>query len=376
MALSKICRPTPIRLARPQPLSLSLVRTYADNQHSRFNDQHSYKEEKEQWQYRPNGSGDYRVKLLAPTIWALVFSAGAFVVCAESFASHRKQFRESGRNILDILGLGMRGYDDESDQIWKLMNDAQVQMLVGRAHDVSGVAHARAIRRIAHMPSWVPFEVKRSMVIAADKWHRLSRGEKCVYTIAGINAVVFGMWQIPRLLPFMARTFLHDPRSGLSYTMLTSTFSHREVWHLLFNSIALVSFGTTVADVMGAEQFTAFYLSAGVVSSLASHLLAPLRPALLLPSLGASGAVYSVIGATMMMFPRAKIALIFLPFLPFTISQGFPALMAYDFLGAALGWRTFNHVAHLGGGLYGIAYVEWCSSQWSRLVRFVEKRKA
>ncbi|KAJ1864816.1 hypothetical protein LPJ73_000184 [Coemansia sp. RSA 2703] len=243
-------------------------------------------------------------------------------------------------------------------------------MLVGRAHKVSGVAHARALRRIAHLPSWVPYEVKRTMVIAADKWHQLSRGERCVYTIAGINAVVFGMWHIPRLLPFMARSFLHDPRSGLSYTMLTSTFSHREVWHLLFNSIALISFGKTVADVMGVEQFTAFYLSAGVMSSLASHLLAPLRPALMLPSLGASGAVYSVVGATMMMFPQAKIALIFLPFLPFTIAQGFPALMAYDFLGAVLGWRTFNHVAHLGGGLYGIAYMEWCASQWERLVQF------
>ncbi|KAI9506074.1 hypothetical protein BX070DRAFT_182208, partial [Coemansia spiralis] len=185
------------------------------------------------------------------------------------------------------------------------------------------------------------------------------------YALAGVNTLVFGMWQIPRLLPFMARCFLHDPRTGLSYTMLTSTFSHREIWHFLFNNIALVSFGTGVANAIGAEQFSAFYLSAGVFSSLASHLLAPLRPALILPSLGASGAVYSVIGATMLLFPHTKIALIFLPFIPFTLTQAFPVLMAYDFAGAVLGWQTFNHIAHFAGGLYGLAYTQWGLELWA-----------
>ncbi|KAJ2162135.1 hypothetical protein GGF46_000877 [Coemansia sp. RSA 552] len=231
------------------------------------------------------------------------------------------------------------------------------------------------IRRIAHLPGWVPFELKRSAVAFADHWYQLSRGKRCVYTIAGINAVVFGMWQLPRLLPFMARRFMHDPRSGLSYTMLTSTFSHREFWHLLFNTIGLVSFGAPVANAMGIEQFTAFYLSTGVMSSLISHLLAPLRPALILPSLGASGAVYGVVGATMMLYPDSKIALIFLPFLPVTISQAFPALLAYDLAGAVLGWGTFNHIAHLAGGLCGIGYLQWGAEQWAVLVQTIERHR-
>ncbi|KAJ1830552.1 hypothetical protein LPJ63_004858 [Coemansia sp. RSA 2711] len=179
------------------------------------------------------------------------------------------------------------------------------------------------IRRVARLPEWVPNELKRTIVALSDKWYQLSRGTQCVYAIVGLNAVVFGMWQVPRLLPFMIRRFLHDPRSGLSYTMLTSTFSHP----------------------------------------------------LILPSLGASGAVYGVVGATMMMFPRAQIALIFLPFIPMTISQAFPALLAYDFVGAVLGWKTFNHIAHLGGGLYGIAYTEWGIEYWNKLVREIRRRR-
>ncbi|KAJ2796314.1 hypothetical protein H4R21_004766 [Coemansia helicoidea] len=261
------------------------------------------------------------------------------------------------------------GQESEQDRIQALMSDADVRRLVGRSHSAASESHARMLRRIARLPGWVPFEAKRTAAAFADQWYRKSAGARCVYTLVGLNAVVFGMWRIPRLLPLMARSFLHDPRSGLSYTLLTSSFSQREVGHLVFNMFALVSFGTSVADAMGAEHFLAFYLSAGVASSLASHLLAPLRPALILPSLGASGAVYSVIAATAMLFPDAQVALIFLPFMPFTVSQAFKALMAYDLVGAVLGWRAFGHIAHFSGGLFGVAYFTWCTGAWSELVR-------
>ncbi|ORX67779.1 rhomboid-domain-containing protein [Linderina pennispora] len=213
------------------------------------------------------------------------------------------------------------------------------------------------------------------MVACSDSWYRMSPGKRVVYAIAGINAAVFAMWQVPRLMPKMTKYFLHDPRTGRAYTLLTSTFSHREVWHFAFNTIALMSFGSAVADRMGAEQFTAFYLSAGVISSLANHVLSPLRPLAILPALGASGAVYAVVGATMMYFPNSQIALIFLPFLPFTISQAFPLLMAYDLAGAVLGWSTFAHWAHLGGGAFGMAYVQWGEKWWRELVKTVEARR-
>ncbi|KAJ2702674.1 hypothetical protein FB645_004209 [Coemansia sp. IMI 203386] len=349
---------------------------YSSNRYSQYEQQQQQQHfEDSNWEFRTNGSNNGKVKLLRPTIWAVAFSVGTFYICSNMAASNRQHVEKRSLGLFDIFGLGS-GQGDEEERAWALMADSHVQRLVGRAHSVAGEAHAKAIRRIAYLPSWVPFEMKRTMVIAADKWYSLSRGERCVYAIAGINAVVFGMWQIPRLLPIMARSFLHDPRSGLSYTMLTSTFSHREIWHFLFNSIALVSFGTSLADIMGPEHFTAFYLSAGVFSSLASHLLSPLRPALILPSLGASGAVYAVVGSVMMLFPHSKIALIFLPFLPMTISQAFPALMAYDLAGAVLGWRSFNHVAHLGGGLFGIAYIEWFTGHWERLVKSTELRRA
>ncbi|KAJ2656203.1 hypothetical protein IW148_005708 [Coemansia sp. RSA 1199] len=365
-------------------LASSEVRGYARSRYEEFkqwqNEQRSQQRSHEQppsepeWEYRPEGPSGGRVLLLRPTLWALAFTAGTFYVCSNVFIGHQEKLLKKSRNLLDMFWAAPDG-GSESDRVWNIMGDPRVQHLVGMYHNVHSEEHARMIRRIARLPEWVPHEVKRTVVALTDRWYKLSRGSRCVYTIAGLNVLVFGMWQMPRLVPFMARRFLHDPRSGLSYTMLTSTFSHKDLWHLLFNSIALVSFGTSVANTMGAEHFTAFYLSAGVLSSLASHVLAPLRPALILPSLGASGAVYGVVGAMMMLFPHAQIAIIFLPFIPMSISHVFPALLAYDFAGAVLGWRTFGHVAHLAGGLYGLAYLEWGTEYWNRLVRFIDRHR-
>ncbi|KAJ2117039.1 hypothetical protein IW146_001066 [Coemansia sp. RSA 922] len=357
-------------------------RRYAQGRYSRY-DQQQYEqqhqdsryEEESQWEYRPEGPSGGRVLLFRPIVWTAIFTTGVYYLCTESFIKHREQLRQSSHYYFGRLGNFYGGSTDDS-QIADLMRDPRVQRLVGWSHAVTGLSHARALSRVARLPDWIPLELKRTVAAFTDRWHTLSRGQRCVYTIAALNAVVLGMWQIPRLLPFMARTFLHDPRTGRSYTLLTSSFSHREVWHFAFNTIGLVSFGSIVADTMSTEQFTAFYLSAGVISGLASHLLSPLRAALIMPSLGASGAVYAVVGASMMLNPDSKIALIFLPFVPISISHAFPALLAYDFLGAILGWQKFGHVAHLTGGLLGIAYVQWGMDQWAQLVRAIEVHRA
>ncbi|KAJ2612380.1 hypothetical protein H4S08_002730 [Coemansia sp. RSA 1365] len=357
------------------------IRTYSQSRYKQFREWQKQVHEEKQRLYDesepepyPEYPNNRKILLMRPALWAVAFTAGTFYLCSDIFVDRQEKLLKKARGIFDIIWSGTEAGSDE-DRIWALMSDPAVRGLVGSSHAVSGESHARTIRLIARLPGWVPFELKRTAVAFSDSWYQLSRGQRCIYTIVGINTVVFSMWQIPRLLPFMARHFLHDPRSGLSYTMLTSTFSHREVWHFLFNMVALVSFGVPVVETMGLEQFSAFYLSAGVASSLASQLLSPIQRAIILPSLGASGAVYGVVGATMMMFPHTKIALIFLPFFGFTITQAFPALLAYDFAGAVLGWSSFNHVAHLGGALYGMAYPIWGADLWNRLVHTVRERR-
>ncbi|XP_014681642.1 PREDICTED: presenilins-associated rhomboid-like protein, mitochondrial [Priapulus caudatus] len=198
-------------------------------------------------------------------------------------------------------------------------------------------------------------------------WNSLSEGQKVTTAIIGINALVFLAWKIPRFQPAMAKWFCSNPASkAMCLPMVLSSFSHFSVWHLAANMYVLWTFSTTIVNILGKEQFLAMYLSAGVISSLASYLhkTAIVRPGL---SLGASGAIMSVLGSVCTQIPQAQLAILFLPWFSFTASSGIKAVLALDTAGVMLGWRVFDHAAHLGGCLFGIWYVKYGSDLiWKR----------
>lgn len=69
-----------------------------------------------------------------------------------------------------------------------------------------------------------------------------------------------------------------------------------------------------------------------------------------------AGSIYGCFAITALAFPDAKVSLIFLPFVPFSIGLGFGSMVALDVTGLLLGWRMFDHAAHLGGAVWGIMW--------------------
>ncbi|KAF9972478.1 hypothetical protein BGZ73_004405 [Actinomortierella ambigua] len=206
----------------------------------------------------------------------------------------------------------------------------------------------------------VPLEVQKAIWMVRQRWVELTPGERAIWGIIGINSIVFAAWQVPRLAPFMEKWFMHSPNSGRSITLLTSVFSHHHLWHFGLNMFALYSFGASLHDHMGREQFMAFYLTTGMSASLVSHLftVAGRTPWLaMVPSLGASGALFGCVSATAYMYPDASVFLIFLPFFPIKIPVALGAMMGLDLIGILRGWRTFDHYAHLAGASFGLAYL-------------------
>lgn len=237
-------------------------------------------------------------------------------------------------------------------------------------------------------------EIKQSIggemrfpILIAETWLNLSEAQRTSVAILGINTVVFLAWQLRGLKPFMARRFLHDPLSSRCVTLLTSVFSHSSLLHFGFNSLALYSIGSASAEWLSrptrsAEEgvsllrstsryeFLAFFCAAGLVASAASHaysvrVLLPrlvkatatgaiARP--ILPSLGASGAIYGCLSITALAFPTASVSLIFFPFVPIPITTAFWSILALDVIGIIRGWRMFDHVAHVGGATVGLFY--------------------
>ncbi|KAI3386699.1 hypothetical protein SNEBB_010654 [Seison nebaliae] len=180
-----------------------------------------------------------------------------------------------------------------------------------------------------------------------------------------INAVIFVMWRVKNLEPFMMRYFtlrnmkLQRNMSNFQYflSMIGSTFSHHNFMHLSFNMLALYSLQPTFHQIFNnsTEQFIGTYLSAGIFSSMISGIFKIIRNSSI-PSIGASGAIMAVIGLFCSNYPEALMQIIFLPFFSFKASTAMYSLISIDVLGAMSNWNKLDHFGHLGGILYGIVY--------------------
>ncbi len=93
------------------------------------------------------------------------------------------------------------------------------------------------------------------------------------------------------------------------YTILSSMFLHAGFLHLAGNMLFLWIFGDNLEDVLGHLGFLLFYLACGVAAALA-HILA--APGSTVPTVGASGAIAGVMGGYLLLFPRARVDVLFI----------------------------------------------------------------
>lgn len=150
-------------------------------------------------------------------------------------------------------------------------------------------------------------------------------------------------------------------------TVFTSMFMHGGWYHLLTNMWTLHIFGDNVEDRFGRGRFLAFYLACGVAAASAQVLM---EPESVIPMVGASGAIGGVVGAYLLLHPRAPIlAFNMLPLLWLFLGLivVVPAwVIALIFLSqnvllalqdaAGLGAGSIAFAAHLGGFFAGIIF--------------------
>ncbi|SCV03099.1 LAMI_0H05468g1_1 [Lachancea mirantina] len=178
-----------------------------------------------------------------------------------------------------------------------------------------------------------------------------------VYGILGINCVVFGLWHVPKYWRFLQRYMLLEKGSSASkWSLIGSAFSHQEVWHLGMNMLALWSFGTSLATLIGPANFFSLYLNSAIAGSLFSLWFPRIaKISMMAPSLGASGALFGLFGCFSYLIPHAKIMLFVFP-IPGGAWLSFLGLMAWNMAGCVLRWGSFDYAAHLGGSVLGILY--------------------
>lgn len=133
-------------------------------------------------------------------------------------------------------------------------------------------------------------------------------------------------------------------------TMLTSMFMHGGFAHLFGNMMFLWIFGDNVENALGHGRYLIFYLACGVLASLSHVFSSVLFGAnLLIPSLGASGAISGVLGGYLLLFPKRRVRVVM-----FNMLQEVSALLA---IGLWFVFQLISGLGMLGGGEGGgVAY--------------------
>lgn len=154
--------------------------------------------------------------------------------------------------------------------------------------------------------------------------------------------------------PYTGREFLRPPlgetKVHVWVTLLISMFMHGGWAHLGGNMMYLWVFGDNIENRLGHMRYLFFYLLTGVIASLA-HVFSTqwLGHDMLIPSLGASGAISGVLGGYILLYPRRSVHVFF----GFTVIS-VPALLA---LGLWIVLQIVNGMGMLGGSdAGGVAY--------------------
>jgi membrane associated rhomboid family serine protease len=153
--------------------------------------------------------------------------------------------------------------------------------------------------------------------------------------------------------------FAFVPAMPSIITLFTHMFLHADLFHLLGNMWFFWIFGDNVEDKLGRSRFILLYFLSGI-GAVALHFI--LNPASAVPLVGASGAISGVLGAYILLFPRAKVQVYYgyfmsgnMPaFLYAFIWFGFQLLYGMATLGADAGIAFF---AHIGGFIAGMILV-------------------
>jgi len=155
---------------------------------------------------------------------------------------------------------------------------------------------------------------------------------------------------------FVPARFMADPLGQLP-TLFTSMFMHAGWLHILGNMLYLWIFGDNIEDRFGHFKFLAFYVICGLVATFA-HLVFNLGDQI--PSLGASGAIAGVLGAYIVLFPGARVRVLFglilIP-LPAVIVIGFWIVLQIFYGVGSLGSAAeaeVAYMAHIGGFFAGL----------------------
>jgi len=148
------------------------------------------------------------------------------------------------------------------------------------------------------------------------------------------------------------------------WRLVTYMFLHGGVFHILINMFILWMFGVAIEQAWGTKRFLFYYFMTGIAGGVFSTIF---QPSSMVPTIGASGAIYGLLVAYAVMFPNQIMYLYFL--IPMKVKYAVILFVALEFFGSMGSTPDgIGHLAHLGGAVVGFIYLklDWRLRAWGR----------
>jgi membrane associated rhomboid family serine protease len=167
--------------------------------------------------------------------------------------------------------------------------------------------------------------------------------ERIRYIPLYLTAACVIVFIIQNILP-VTDIFLLRQHAGTGlWTLFTSVFLHADILHLVYNMIALVLFGLILENIIGSRKFIVIFFVSGIAAGVAAAFFYD-------ASLGASGAIFGVMGCLAALRPRMFVWVLGVP-LPMALAAA--VWLMIDMLGVISPANVAN-IAHIAGLLTGI----------------------
>lgn len=157
------------------------------------------------------------------------------------------------------------------------------------------------------------------------------------------------------------------------WTFITSMFMHANLLHLFINMFSLFFVGILVEKILGPKRYLYFYLISGLLAGLFFVLFSLIFPADMNTfAVGASGAIFGLIGILMLLTPDLPVYVMFIP-IPIKMKYAAPGILVVLWLISSYGNIPIGNTAHLGGLLTGLAYGIYLKHKYKRKTKYISK---
>ena len=201
----------------------------------------------------------------------------------------------------------------------------------------------------------------------------------CIISVIGFIVMEF----YPDKFVYFALNTLNIFSGKYLWTIILHVFVHGSLAHLAINMFVLFSLGSLCEKIIGKKRFIWFYLISGIFAGLLSVFLAyyfgssPFGAKIFgspnIPMVGASGAIFAIAGLYVILLPKLKFMIIFLPFFSLPAYIMIPIVLFLTWIVSFFGNFPIGNVAHLGGFLIGLFYGLYLKLKYKRKVAMLQK---